>query len=83
MYQSQQISSFSPVLTLQQTPDHLESKHSELRLLLEKVSVFPSTDWTEKAAECGQTVGLSSSTPQGPWLSRPLTSGVYTGYRVE
>lgn len=44
MYQSQQISSFSPVLTLQQTPGHLESNHSELHLLLERVSVYPSTD---------------------------------------
>ena len=43
MYQSRQVCSFSSVLTLQQTPGHLELKHSELHLLIKntEVSVFP------------------------------------------
>lgn len=49
MYQSRQVCSFSSVLTLQQTPGHLELKHSELHLLIKKeeLSVFPPPTETE------------------------------------
>ena len=48
MYQSRQMCSFSSELTLQQMPCHLELKHSELHLLLKKVSVFPPTETEPK-----------------------------------
>lgn len=87
MYQSRQVCSFSSVLTLQQTPGHLELKHSELHLLIKntEVSVFPPP--TETEPKKPQNVDrhrarllLHHIVPAYRPQCRPLAAGGCTGH---